>query len=723
MIEKDINKFLSDLTATEEFKDNKLARVLEIYWGTKKIDTTKDKIIENLIPKMKASLPTKTTGPPKSQTSETNVEETTESNKHIKDLRVSSIRLASVRGIGHEVEDIPFGIDFCTGKNSPQCAVIVGGNGSGKTSVFSAMEYFYTGEISEAMMRSYGKKEDSGFEQYLHHSGSTEQPFIELTTTNGKTYSQENSLIESGDLSSEANPSSSFVSEFDVYTLGLEDVSSGEDREFHNRVANNLGYRQLIDLLDYLSEVKKKGNGRRIETRNLKKNRADQESRRNSIKSLDNDIKNLYEQLKGETPFDPNKRLRELTGKINSRISEELDDLPLNDLKTKTAKYINYYSVYLRQKSSKINEDKIKFLQLGRNLIMEHRDCPFCEQSTIEPDEIKKIVDRRLEKGKEIVKINNNLSTSFEDCIDTISDFLLILTKYYSIFKEDQTQLSGISEFEELIRNEQAAIKGLDFGNLDSMKREINNLQQQSAYDDQARDELHNFIIDQLSQYLRDEERIEQLNSTQSLRKEQLPDALIKLQAQFDTDGRDTITIIRQEIEEKEGQIKKLNEELQSLKEKEQTLIPDADALERIKKEAPPLLSEVDKKINLIIKNTIDPFKDVLVKAMDVFLENEGLTVKINLPSIPENDSEEISKPLTIELVDKEEKKGNHRTPINPKEYFNAFRYKVFCGTIAMGIALASRNESDINIPLVMDDEFFALISSTVRNLQNILKQ
>lgn len=45
---------------------------------------------------------------------------------------------------------------------------------------------------------------------------------------------------------------------------------------------------------------------------------------------------------------------------------------------------------------------------------------------------------------------------------------------------------------------------------------------------------------------------------------------------------------------------------------------------------------------------------------------------------------------------------------VTPDMYFNTFRYKLFCLMVSLSLALATRKENKINLPLIIDDIFFA---------------
>lgn len=59
------------------------------------------------------------------------------------DYRIKSIQTSNFRGIPDQIDGVPFGIDFCI-EDVPRSTIILGTNGSGKTSIFSGMEMIYT---------------------------------------------------------------------------------------------------------------------------------------------------------------------------------------------------------------------------------------------------------------------------------------------------------------------------------------------------------------------------------------------------------------------------------------------------------------------------------------------------------------------------------------------------------------------------------------------------
>lgn len=87
-----------------------------------------------------------------------------------RDLRVRCVKFYNFRTFP-KIEDRPYGIDFM-GQNQQPCSLfLLGSNGTGKSSVFTALESFYTGKSSLARERavkesrylSYAFREDSDF--------------------------------------------------------------------------------------------------------------------------------------------------------------------------------------------------------------------------------------------------------------------------------------------------------------------------------------------------------------------------------------------------------------------------------------------------------------------------------------------------------------------------------------------------------------------------------
>jgi hypothetical protein len=105
-----------------------------------------------------------------------------------KDFRIASMFLSSLRGIEDKIDDIPYGIDFMNHSKIPCNAVIVGNNGAGKTSIFSALEYIYANMIDEAALREFSGNGSDRLYEYLKRAGGSNDPFCEIKTVKNVIY-------------------------------------------------------------------------------------------------------------------------------------------------------------------------------------------------------------------------------------------------------------------------------------------------------------------------------------------------------------------------------------------------------------------------------------------------------------------------------------------------------------------------------------------------------
>ena len=88
---------------------------------------------------------------------------------HIKSIRFSDFRLFP------KLEDKAFGLSFTTEGNTSSC-IFLGSNGTGKSSIFTALEYAYTGHSSY-------KESSNETDSYLTPSLIFNCPFFLLSST------------------------------------------------------------------------------------------------------------------------------------------------------------------------------------------------------------------------------------------------------------------------------------------------------------------------------------------------------------------------------------------------------------------------------------------------------------------------------------------------------------------------------------------------------------
>lgn len=701
MIERDFKKYLKKLASTE-FRDNRLAQVLAIHWGRKEISTEPEprKLFGSLIPLVSSYLNYSREPHQRIEGEQPTEEYRTESAIKERDFRISSIILSSLRGIGDKINDIPYGIDLTNHSQTPYNAIIVGNNGSGKTSIFSALEYIYVNEIDEAKLRKFGSDRKPNFHEYLKRADGSYDPFCEINTVLNETYNIKKRIIDIDNFKEIANPQTSFISEYDTFEYGQKDLS-GEDDFFHNRVAEWLGFKDYVDFNEYLDALNRKKSIREI--KGHKDNLESQEEKRTEIESWKKEIHNLEKQLVDISSSDTEEIYNTMVETIKRRQSEVFDEIPMGKLAEKFRSLSELFSDYNSIESEMLDEEKIQFLQLGLQLIDKEKDCPFCKNSNSKIEKMKSDVETRLSGAEKYLSINKALSETYEGLLLDLNGFVLILAKYKRIIEDDLREFSTISGLDDLSKTGREVLGDTKFEDLNELRQEIEDFENKSSFDNLARENLIRFLNER-SDFFFNNSLVTHLMDFKAERDRKIEQTLLDLKKEYGVqDGKTDKAVIDFRISELKRKVETTKKSIDDLKANEDTLREEVEAYELIKSEVPPLLARVEEDILEILESAIKPLRETVIKTFDVFLEKDELNIEIDLKEISDPKSEIVKKRLFIDLVNNE--KGLRTTP---KEYFNAFRYKIFCGTLAIGVAIASRKNSGINLPFILDDEFFA---------------
>lgn len=714
MIERNFKKFLKELV-NAEFKDNLLAQVLVRYWGTLEISTEPRKIFDTLVPLVKANISGIEQLPQRELDS--HIGETGKSPiLEKKDFRISSILLSSIRGIEDRPDEVPFGIDLMDdNSNVPLNAIIVGNNGAGKTSIFSALEYIYTNEISEAKFREYGKGDES-YSNYLKRTNSTHAPYSEIQIVDGDSYYLDNKIADIQNFRDLALPQTSFVSEFDVHDYETVDLS-GNDEAFHNRIAGLLGFKDYVEFFEYLSVLDKRG--RVKEDKDFRRNEDAIHMHSTNVEEWRRELINLKNQLdesKIEYLLEQNQKYLET---LEVRRDEIIEGIQIDDLIKEWNEFVSLYTKYQSIQSDILDKEERQFLKMGLNLISKERDCPFCNYSKLEVEAIMSDVKSRLGRADKIAEIDTALTESYDRILSFLNSFISTIARYERVLSTDIVELSGMSLLDELIRSEKKLLNNPVFSDLDEIRGELNQFKDLSPFDALAKEQLHNFLIER-GFFFFENSLVDEIGKFRIVREKKINEEIAKLKKESGDLGNGGETTDRRfRKKELENKIKDSKMEISDLERKRIALRKGVEAVQKIKKNVFPLLKRIDNEIQKILTEVINPLKDTLGKALGVFVDagKEGVVVKVDLKSIKDTKSDDEKKRFSIELVDKNKKS------IDPKKYFNSFRYKIFCGTIAIAIALASRKNTGINLPLILDDEFFASDIINRSEFENYFKQ
>lgn len=159
------------------------------------------------------------------------------------DKRIKRIIFHDFRSVPSREGNKRFVVDFIDSKRKTTSSIfLVGRNGVGKTTIFDALEYIYTGKVSSADLR--GIKEDD-VKKYLTFGmdeieGRT--AMLEVRYSKGK----DNVKLNISELNKDVFPSAMFISEYDFYQF--QKVRNSVEKF----VLEQLGYAKIVEFKENL---------------------------------------------------------------------------------------------------------------------------------------------------------------------------------------------------------------------------------------------------------------------------------------------------------------------------------------------------------------------------------------------------------------------------------------------------------------------------------------
>lgn len=167
-----------------------------------------------------------------------------------------------------------------------------------------------------------------------------------------------------------------------------------------------------------------------------------------------------------------------------------------------------------------------------------------------------------------------------------------------------------------------------------------------------------------------------------------------KLFQAFQQGDKDKIlpTIILDLLKEQNGIESYITEQEQNL---DQILNFSKDVYDEKYKNINSLIKGIDEQVQKRTKLILKDSKDLLVSIMDDFL----------MP-YEQFDIVESDNGINARITFTDDKGRKH--PLAPREYFNSFRYKLYCVSLKIAVAFIMKELFGINFPLVFDDVFYS---------------
>jgi hypothetical protein len=652
-----------------------------------------------------------------------------------KDLRIKKIKLKNVRGFPNTT--IPYGIEFVNDNKEPQSMIILGGNGYGKSSVFGSLEYTFCKKVGEAQLRTDKllKNDSEEYRNFLEHfnNGFTNANCLVETVSESFTLQGLN-IPESVRI--KINPQTHFISDCDIYDFCKLNYISGDNNSFHNILAHSLGLKELLDFEKNLKTFI--AYSRRTESDRIKVFEKSIKQDEDLIKSNNEIIVKKQEQIRNIRSISDGSQIQ-----TPSKVPALLAKLKIKsfgfeyDYKALTDSIEFFRGAYKRMlavEDNGITTNRTHFLKLGLDLARSSADCPLCNSSKKPREELLYYLEEKLKEielhnaaNHEATKTFNLVTEKLENLTNTIALFKSSINAEYNEIKEHV-------EFADLIVSESEILLMLDVQMAHEFFSMISNLKQNPKYVyvanpleffDSVFDVASDFIQNNLCEFLK-------LLTGYSQKREQLlkniEDHIVSTPSILS--NSEQLAVLNNEVSSLVQQNQELQTRIVNNEEEVIRLRLIVSQFNKVKDDARQFVAVYHNKLNKEVQSAFAPIQKIVTEVLNQYLINEGrqseLEISIQTEEMDPETGEVLSEIIVARVIDI----SNGSNPTSVNKYFNTFHYRLFATMVGISVAIASRTNTRINMPLVLDDIFYASdfenrtsIEGFLENVFKIFKQ
>jgi len=632
-----------------------------------------------------------------------------------KDFRLKAVRLANVRGIPEQKNATKYGFDLFD-DGQIQNAVFLGQNGAGKSSLFNAIEFIYAHEVAEKKLRV--KNPDSlnedNFLEYLEHFN--EAPECEIETPSGN-FSLRNRVFKTDEELKTIYPDTHFISDYDIYNKGqLNYLGKNDDSEsFHLLIASSLG---LQDYLDFTNLLKSVSTYRRAKESNERsklitnRNNLTEEIRKNqeqiTIKS--ESIGKLKESTAENVGDDSKEKLTATITAIKSTsFSFQFDKAQFQKA---FDTYRNAQEKFIGLSVNQNLQTEAQFLSLGLELINHSENCPLCENSKSSVPDIKKRVEKRISEIKEFEIASKNLEQSIRNIQSNVKDVLTNLQSAGRTLKIEFDRITAIPDLAQLHKDEKELIDLLadETRSLMEVDESISKIISSNDVLTKKDEAISKLIKSRETVLLIDvantPNAIEKFTAKRQKKISEIESTL--LSTQNAVTPKQQIVIFESQIKEHQNTININGQQIKNLEREIEKLTKTIDTIAEIKLKAGEFAKVLDLEVNKLVASSFEPIKETITTILSEYLKEENVSLQIRLDERPSpDDPESIATTILAEIQRINTQTGELEIH-SPSKYFNTFRFRLFCTMVSVSVVIAARKNSEINLPLVLDDVFYA---------------
>jgi hypothetical protein len=700
---KNKEQFLKELVTLPELKDNVMAYVFAINPDIK--ISSKNEFFDYV----KSYYQRYKTQKPQIETTITQDNNEIDEWKNL-DLRIKDVKLKSVKGFPES--DVPFGIDFSNGKGLPKSMVILGGNATGKSSIYDAIEYVYCNKIGEAQLRNFKLNNSDRFKLFLEHfENGTENTYCKVETID-KSFDLQITPNIPKSVRERINPDTHFISDYDVYENGQLDYQKNNQKSFHNQIARSIGLESLLEFNKHLKTFvpysrRKETTGINTANKNIENQNKFIETNNKAISERKTTLEQLQKDQKANPEENNLKLLIETLGKVRQ-----------NDLRSSFS-YIRFeevkqafesaYNDFITKQVKNSGLSELQFLNLGLELLEKHEDCPFCENSQLSKQEIEGNSSQRIEKIKKLNEATQILNNSLNDLVDAFHNLLVELKNIKGTIIRELFELQEKVEFNNLFQKENAFLTSISNELADDFLVEISNLDENPNYLKDRNKYVfellnnHTGFIKSLSEF---EKMINRFFDERNFEIQKIDD-LIRSKSQTKS-STERIIEINKEISDFEKQITDANQLIQ----KEKKTVEDFEAIRSLFTEIKESTKEYEKivsnKVNETVTTAFAPIKLVVEEVLETYFKFDNRDLELIVSKVADEIDEETGEILSEVITAQIKPKNQNVKPQPVGKILNTFHYRLFSTMVGVAIAIASRKNTKINMPLVLDDIFYA---------------
>lgn len=704
-MQTNLSIFLKEIANRDELQGNKLAWVVANYPDIDRAD--KKRFYESLIRFYPISEDVKL----KRFEIDTENELKEQLNYQNKDYRIKSFKLANIRGIPKFRDNLPFGVGLSTNEDVNH-AIFLGANGSGKSSIYEALEYLYCQRIGEAELRTSKTNistESNYFKKYLSHFDDTfENAFCQINTNEG-TFDIHNEPIFPASIKAKINPDTHFISDFDIYQKGQLDYESSNDKSFHFLIAKSLGLESYLEFNKLVNEFV--GYKRSTESTSRNKLENEQKSLVSNVEKwnveLEKRIKQITELDKlnesQKTQIDYSKIITAFQNAKNSAYEPKADTIKLEPV---LARFYNTFNKYKEKVSSDIKTNEIEFLSLGQELLKSSDNCPLCENSKSEINEIEKHITTRLNSIKEISQLRKDVKLFYEEVLSYISDIRSHLINYRSKIKIENDSIISIPDFNELNQSNSEFSNQLKLFLEEDFLISINDIISSESSSESNFQKLFDLILNNKEFSKTFENKYNSLIISYSKQRNELLEKIGKVidEKKNLSKPQEQRVLLNKEKEDFEQQTKTAIERIKIIDKELIEANKQVELYKSVKDESVLYAKVINQEINKIVNKSFEPIRDIVTKILQNYMQSDNVVLSVEkVPDEYDDETGEVlSEFVAIKLI------SANGIGISPNKYFNTFRFRLFCMMVGISVAIASRNLTKINLPIVLDDVFYA---------------